>query len=979
MPPMSPRTQQLQAGMNAGPDQETALFEQGMSDMAYNLLSSKMPDVMQDVVTFKVIRVDVDKGSGVGAFVVLRHDQPVYIPVVLVDNAVKPLEVFYHKTMNVFLPLTKGWLDEIDKTALSSLGKGIKTPETLYTDVDIRNVVVPPVTGRFSYAAASVAERAAHDRAVAAFPLDVALSVRHLEKTAAAPEPAPMLLALLDRAPNRVKKAFVRLLEKNPSLTKVAAATYGVSAIAGAVRPRLEKVAAKQLTGGALWIVDKDNTPTDFHRIFGDRAGEAYAGVRKKGFAAKDERLTRNMAVQEQPFEHWTEPNQPGVYCLYDSSGKERHAFVMPDPIDVLGGGAKYARRPIVPGKQPRQGETHRDYGYGRPDEGSMATRRPYNARPYLAVFGDGSYLEASKLVGRSSEADDLAGKLHARLFDAADGAPRAGKGFFVRKLHSVYQATVPVEIKSVSTGSDGVRRMKITGMGGYPEKTICTDPTHPYGAVWMPKGADIVYLPPDFTWIPLKERLDEGGWFQSALDLQAHVSWMLSSVGAKKVAVKDAGARQFSIDGAAAVGYVPALKKLAHGCAISVEDAARLLEKAASERVARAWVASPAQLARVQLAMDKLAADDDKGGDKKKSDSGDKPKKKSSSQNGAGGSGGPPGAGDPGMDPSQGGDPSLGQDAAMAAMGGPPPAPPPPAPLDLAAMEMDQAIQHEMQKLVERQQTIQQLLARSHEIGGGAPVAPMVQSQAMGAPPPSTNLATGGPPTMGPSPTGPLPPQPGADPSIPPGMDPGGQFPPAAGDPSMMGGGADPSQGGMFGAGGGAPGGDPSTMGGMPGGMDPSMGMGGPGGAPGMDPSQMGGMGGMGQQPQPPNATMPADGPNTQALQQEVNPQFLMQAAQLHSADMFDAAAVATLAQSPELHGVVEQYLPNLEKAIDNLARVLLTLWMQEPDLKQQIGESAFAGIEENMQSTFKGLGDLVLRLSRGVQAVKEPDDHAA
>jgi hypothetical protein len=50
----------------------------------------------------------------------------------------------------------------------------------------------------------------------------------------------------------------------------------------------------------------------------------------------------------------------------------------------------------------------------------------------------------------------------------------------------------------------------------------------------------------------------------------------------------------------------------------------------------------------------------------------------------------------------------------------------------------------------------------------------------------------------------------------------------------------------------------------------------------------------------------------------------------------------------------------------------------MQESDLRPQIGEVTFSGLEENLQTTFKGLGDLVLRLSRGVQAIKEPDDHA-
>lgn len=993
MPPLSPRTQQLQAGMNAGPDQESALFEQGMSEMAYNLLSSRMPDVLENVVTFKILNVDIDKGSGVGAFVVLRNDQPIYIPVVMVDNAIKPLEVFFHKAMNVFLPLTKGWLDEIDKTSLSSLGTGVKTPETLYTDVDIRNVVVPPITGRFSYAAWM-------SKAL----VDVArvINVEALEKTAeafekTAADAGPLLPVLLSHAPNAIKTAYVQMLERHPRLMMQASATYGVNALAMALKPRLEKVAAKQSFGGALWIADKDNTPSDFKRIFGDKAGEAYAGVRKKGFASKDERLNRNMAVQEQPYESWVEPTQPGVYCLYDSSSKEHYAFVMPNPIDLFDEGTRYGRRPAVPGHNPlidnsyydpkSHGSSIKVYPHGRPNEADYAIRRGYGAEPFLAVFSDGNYIEPMKLVGRASIADDVAGRLHERMFDSVSGAPKVGKGFFVRQKGTTFQATSPLTIKSISDGADGVRKIKATGGDFGPEKTIATDPAHPYSAIWMPKGADIVYLPPDFIWVPLKERLNEKSWFTSALDLAACFSSMLSSVGAKKVAIKDAGARQFSINGSMGLPRIAALKKLAHECVIAVEVADALLDKAAAERNTTAWITTPRQLAVVQLHLNKLAADDegDKSDKKKKSDGGsDKPKKKSPPS--GGGNGGPPG-GDPSMgggDPSMGGDPSLGQDAAMAAMG-PPPAPPPPAPLDLAAMEMDQAIQHEMQKLVEKQQTIQMLLQRSHEIGGGAPVAPMVQSQAMGAPPSSVNLATGGPPTMGQSPMGP---QPGMGQSVPPGMPPGGAFPPAANDPSMMGGQPpmDPSMGMGGGAPGGQPGMDPSMMGGggapsaldpsmlgggQPGGMDPSMGMG--GGQPGMDPS-------MGQQPQqPPNAMMPPDGPNAQTLPQEVNPHFLDQAAALHSADMFDAAAVATLAQSPALHGIVGQYLPNLEKAVDNLARVLLTLWMQESDLKPQIGEQTFSGLEDNMQSTFKGLGDLVLRLSRGVQAIKEPGDHAA
>lgn len=930
MPSLSPRMQQLQGGMSQGPDQATALFEQGLSEMAYQLLTQRMPDLVPDVVTFKVLSTDVDKGYGVGAFVVSRGGQPIYVPVVMSNNAIKPLEVMYHKALNVFLPLNKGWLDELDKSQLEPLGAGVKTPETLYTDVDIRNIVVPPITGRFSYAAW-------HGKA--AVDAEATLSVANLEKTAAEYAPPAMLLPLLEQAPNAVKVAFRRTLEKNPKLLKHAAEIYGVSAISAALAPRLEKVAAKQLSGGALWIADKDTTPSEFRRVFGDKAGEAYAGVRKSGFAAKDDRLNRNMAVQEQPYEHWVEPNQPGVYCLYDSKGGESHAFVMANPINVMDPGTKYGRRPAVFGDQPRTGETRRQYDMGRPSD---TLGRNWDTTRYLAVFGNGDYFEADKLVGRASIADDLVGMLHKRLFESVDGAPKTGKGFFVRQKGTTFQATVPLEIKSVSTGSDGVRRLRVTRPGGFmgEEKTIATDPKNPYGSIWMPKGADIVYLPPDFIWVPLKERLEAKAWFQSAHDLAACASSMLASVGAKKVSIKDAGARQFSINGARPVDKIAALKQLAHGCVLAVDDAWRLLEKAASEGHASAWIVSGPQLAQAQAQFDKLAADDDMKSDDGKSDS--KPKKKPPSD----GASGPPGAAAAGPPPDGG----LGEEAAMAAMGTPPPPPPAPTPTELAAMEMDQAIQLEMQKLQDKQQMLAMLVQRSHEIAGGAPPAPTVQTQAMGAPPSSQNLATGGAP-MPPGPTSGPPPM-GGDPSMggmpPMGGDPMGGMPPMSGDPSM----------------GGTP-----PMGGMP--MDPSM-----SGMPpqGMDPS-MGGMPGM----MGPGAMMPIDGPNAHTLEDEVNPQFLEQAAQLHSADVFDAAAVATLAQSPALHGVVGQYLPNLEKAVDNLARVLLTLWMQEADLKERVGEETFDGLEQGLQTTFKSMGDLVLRLARGVQGVKEPDAHAA
>lgn len=934
MPPLSPRMQQLQGGMSQGPNQATSLFESGLSEMAYQLLTQRIPDLVPDVVTFKVLATDVDKGYGVGAFVVSRGGQPIYVPVVMSNSAIKPLDIMYHKALNMFLPLNKGWLDELSKAGLATLGAGVKTPETLYTDVDIRNIVVPPITGRFSYASWQPKAE-----------IDVArvLSPGNLAKEGDAREPS-MLLPLLREAPNQVKAAFQRVLEHNPTVLKAAAAAYGMSGLSEALRPRLEKVAARQGYGGALWIADRDTTPSEFHRVFGDKAGEAYAGVRRDGYAAKDDRLSHNLTLQVQPYERWIEPNQPGIYVLYDSSSTEHPALVIPEPIDVLAEGPRYGRRPVVPGRNPliqsdRDGVGHRGasnkvYPMGRPDESNYVTRRGWNVPKYLAVFGDGDYIEPDRLVGRDSVADALSGAVHKRLFVDVSGEPRAGKGFFVRQKGTTFQATVPIEVKSVTTGSDGVRRIKAGTPGGLTfDKTLVTDPRSGYGTIWMPQNSDVVYVPSDFAWVPLKECLPARAWFQSAMDLAACVSSTLASVGARKVSIKDAGARQFSIDGRAPMGRVPAIRKIATDFGISVEDTCAVLEKAAADGNVRVWIATPRQIVLAQASVDKLAAEEGS----------DRPKKRKSPDGGqeTSGSSAPPD------------DPDMAAAAAQAAMG-PPPAPPPPSPVELAAMEMDQALQAEMQKLQDKQQMLSALVQRSHEIAGGAPMAASAQTQAMGAPPSSVNLATGQPMDLGMMGSE-------ADPS-------GGAMPP----PGM----SDPQAGGIM-----SPGmTDPQAgMGGaspmMPGepGMDPMM-----PGQQGMDPMTGQGAPGMAQGGPSPGAMMPVDGPNGHALESEVNPQFLQQAGALPS-DVFDAAAVATLVQSPALHAVVGQHLPNLEKAVDNLARVLLTLWMQESDLKERVGETTFDGLEQNLSSTFKSMGDIVLRLARGVQGAKDPDGHAA
>jgi len=100
--------------------------------------------------------------------------------------------------------------------------------------------------------------------------------------------------------------------------------------------------------------------------------------------------------------------------------------------------------------------------------------------------------------------------------------------------------------------------------------------------------------------------------------------------------------------------------------------------------------------------------------------------------------------------------------------------------------------------------------------------------------------------------------------------------------------------------------------------------------------------------------------------IQNQVNPQFLESAVGLDDQQAFDAAAIASMAQSPSFRDMVVDYVPTLERALDNLGRIMLSMWMQERELKEQIGDEEYSDLEDNLRIVFEGLGKLVLQMNR-------------
>lgn len=888
MPMMSPRTQGM-AAPGSTSDQAKTLFEQGLSGMAYNVLINKLPNISPDVITFKILDSDAEQGAGVGAFVVMRHNQTIYIPVVMAENQIKPLDILYYKDQNVFLPLTKEWLAEVDKLALGELGTSVSAPPTLNTDVDIRNTVVPPTTGRYSYAA---------DRAIQ----DIG---GMFDEARAQTEPKLAFLNFLERAPNRVKQAAARLFETTPRLLKQAVSFYGEAPLISALTLRQEKVAdygAKMSRTGALYIADKSTKSDDFKSIFGPDAPLAFSGVSLKGYFAKDSRKDLNRAMQVQPYLDLQEPKDAGAYRLWTSDGKPVVALVIGNPMNLFndGAGRKVPARNI----RFRQNNVspavpHHGLGehYRTPNEDGRATSAKPFIQRYVGVTEDGRLIDARRLIGDAVPFGELEGSkvFKAMVSESATAGPRQGQhGIFVQRRGGSFVATTPLEIHRVTDLADGVRQIVV--QAGMSRKTLIIDKNSAVSKLMIPVGRDDIYMPSDFVFMPTKatSTLAEGDFLGSPEQI---LNWSLQGVlqgGGEKITIKSGThGYTFGVAPKQAFELIPALRKLAEEAHISVDDAAYALKLASERGKFEFWTLTTPAFAKVAAYL-KTAA-------------GEQPPA-------------PDGAAPPaGQDPNAPMDPAQ---AAMQGVQGAPMAPQAPAPVDMAVAEAMQNLMMQQQGLQSQMTLLQQIQQRTQMIagGGGAMGSPAAAAAAMG---------------------GPM-------------------------DPSMMGGGAPPMQPGP----GGAPpaggmGGDPSQMGGPP----PAGGM---GGQPGMDPAAQQQQ----QQPQPPAAMMNADDGSVEGVMNQVNPQFMEQAGQLNDAGTFDAAALSSMAQTPALKDLVGAYVPNLEKSLDNVGRVLLSLWMDESRIKEDIGTETYIGLEDNLRTVFKGMGDLILKINQNTAIMRGPND---
>ena len=427
----------MQAEMNTATPEEA--FTRGFEDMALSQFSRRLPELMGEIASFKVIEATPEENRAIGTFVLLRGEEEIHIPAVLADNELMPFDIMYVKSLDVMLPLQEEWLQMIDNLSISAPGEAVKPPSDLRTDEDMRNIMVPPSTGRYSYASAN--------------------------------GPADQLLpAYLRMAGEGVKKSFVETLKQFPKMAQQVLELYTPEVLQEALKP-VPKASEKVADSTSITFVSIETPASEVKDIFGDNTPDAMRNIAAQGFAAYDTRRDANRVIDlEEPF-HLEHPSSAGYYRVYCSDGTMKPALIFThvkslEPVGAQKGLAPGTGWPDLRNAKP---------GMTNAMIAMEAKRIPGETTPRLGVFEDGKmFFMRRPMLAEQLAPEAVPAGLKAKVTTSMPGSPRNGqRGFFYDPDPADLTAVEPIKIDYVINRAED-ETQHVYGTAYDSEKKVC-------------------------------------------------------------------------------------------------------------------------------------------------------------------------------------------------------------------------------------------------------------------------------------------------------------------------------------------------------------------------------------------------------------------------------------------------------------------------------------------------------------------------
>lgn len=124
------------------------------SQMALEKLNAASPGLSKYVIAFKDMSSELQDSDGVevGVFIMRNGGSLFYVPVISRGGVTFPIDSIYLAERKAFFPLTKKTIEQIQTSQNANVGQAARIPQGAIKNPDMKDLVVPPRTGKFMYA-----------------------------------------------------------------------------------------------------------------------------------------------------------------------------------------------------------------------------------------------------------------------------------------------------------------------------------------------------------------------------------------------------------------------------------------------------------------------------------------------------------------------------------------------------------------------------------------------------------------------------------------------------------------------------------------------------------------------------------------------------------------------------------------------------------------------------------------------------------
>ncbi len=475
----SPKTQMYAEGQS--PTDAEDAFKQQFASMAYENFSQKHPDLVDSITGFRVEKVDLYDDLGVGVIQLVYMGTEVQVPMIVSGGRLFPSNIMYLVDKKRFVPFDKTWINIAQSNTPITVGTPTEMPDSVATDRDLRHIMQPPQTGRYSFA--------------------------HY----VSPVQKSLLTFLLD-APNNVKVAFINYMRSSDKIATYVVRRYGSDKLGQvlAANPNggMNKLAADTVYED-VGVYDLDTPHATIRSVFKTAAPRALATIYARGYVIADERDQRRtkVAVFQENLMRLTSVGPTGIYTVFKKNGDAEKAFITDKCVSLGQPGVNM--RKALPGYSS-DADVYSVYSH----TDSRNPRAEYRQGHLLIYTESGDYYTSSEGVPRRfavGVVDDERPVLD-RLFphDNTSSSITMGKGFFILVNGGRISSTTPIDIKRVMN-SEGVEYASGVCLDTGKDVTIRRDdvyPAHDIEIFSSTNQVSDVYIPKAFLFVKIRESL---------------------------------------------------------------------------------------------------------------------------------------------------------------------------------------------------------------------------------------------------------------------------------------------------------------------------------------------------------------------------------------------------------------------------------------------------------------------------------------